>query len=144
MEVHGRDHTLSCLHIQGVRREVSGCAPFKFLGREIDETRVAGVRANAVHDNPKIRAAAAASPACPADLLLKLAHDPVPEVREWVARNEKASDWVLGWLATDESPKVRAFVAWNKSAPKELVKFLTEDEDSAVRKLADTVLDNVA
>lgn len=130
---------MSCLHIQGTRRAVTGCPPFRFTGKR---NRVFEVEQNAKHENPKVRATAAASPFATKALLDRLADDSVPEVREWVARNAKAPEEVLFYLSRDVEPRVRTFVAWNPNSPHDLVKFLCQDVDETVRLMAQNVLDN--
>lgn len=134
---------VSCLHIQGKRREVSGCPPFKFSSPNGDH-RALQVEYNAQSKNPLIRASAAASPFCSQETLGILVYDESSAVREWVARNPEAGPAALALLAQDdENPRVRGYVAWNPSCPPELIKSLAEnDPNDTVRMLAKTVLDN--
>jgi hypothetical protein len=132
---------LSCLHIQGTRRAVTGCPPFRFTGKR---DRVFEVEQNAKHENPKVRATAAASPYATPAVFHLLTFDTVPEVREWVARNTKAPEQALWTLSEDVEPRVRAFVAWNPNSPLDLVKFMCQDVDETVRLMAQNVLDNLA
>jgi hypothetical protein len=127
---------MSCIHIQGKRRSVKDCAPFRFLSPSLSERRSAGVRANACSSNPKIRAAAASSHSVDRATLVQLADDPVGEVREWVARNETAPADVLRHLAGDEDERVRAYVAWNPHTPSDVINLLAQDLSLVVKGLA--------
>lgn len=129
---------MSCIHIQGVRR-TGNSAPFRFLGKK---DRAAEVAANAKHENPSIRAAAAASPHATHNTLWDLAHDPELLVRQWVARNPNTDRTILWILATDVDFTVRAFVAWNPSTEVELLNLIAQDPNMTVSKMAKMVLDN--
>lgn len=129
---------MSCIHITGTRR-TGDSAPFRFLSKK---DRAAEVAANAKHENPAIRAAAASSPHADRDTLWRLRFDPELVVRQWVARNPNAHRELLWVMATDPDYSVRAFVAWNPSTEHELLTLMLSDPNLTVRRMAQTVLDN--
>lgn len=128
---------MSCIHIRPPRRGRVTGPSLRWLSPKQSEKRERGIRANAVHPNPKIRAAAASSYAAPADILLGLASDTDEEVRGWVARNEHAPEEALVALTSDEDEKVRAYVAWNPHTPLDSIKLLVEDTSMVVSALAE-------
>jgi hypothetical protein len=133
---------MSCIHIQGTRR-TGDSAPFRFLGRDKTDARVAGVVANAKHSNPKIRAAAAASPVLPLTEQVILVEDASSEVRSWLAQNMNVSEETLIALSYDIDYRVRAHAVWNPSTPKRVVKWAAEnDANEVVRRMAQIALDN--
>jgi hypothetical protein len=130
---------MSCLHIQGTRR-TGDSAPFRFTGKK---DRTFEVEQNARHENPKVRATAAASPWASQRILWELAEDPEPSVREWVARNTSAPNSLLSVMAfNEEHAPIRAFIAWNPNASSDLIERLMEDRDQQVREVAKMVLDS--
>jgi hypothetical protein len=130
---------MSCLHITGTTREGSW-APFKQTGKR---DRRLEVERNAQHENPMVRATAAASPHASPALLRSLACDDDPKVREWVARNTETPLSVLRTLAyTEEHAPIRAFVAWNPNVDEQTLNFLAQDGDPQVESVAKMVLDS--
>jgi len=103
------------------------------------------VERNAQHENPMVRATAAASPHASPAMLRALAVDDDPKVREWVARNTNTPLSVLRTIAyTEEHAPVRAFVAWNPNVDDQTLNFLAQDGDPQVEAVAKMVLDSRA
>ena len=95
-----------------------------------------GFAAAARSRSPRVRCAAAGSPACPAGVLGGLAGDRNPAVRHAVASNPAAAADVLDRLAAG-SPSERHAVAANPGAPDRVLDWLAvADPDAAVRTVA--------
>lgn len=131
---------MSCIHIQGTRR-IGNDAPLSFTGKK---DRTFEIEQNAKHENPKVRAAAAAHPMAPEHVLTALAEDGDAEVRAWVARNPRCPGTLLAWLSTDDDPRVRTFVAWNSNTSSAILNFLAQDDNEVVRNMVKIVLDNAS
>lgn len=134
---------MSCLHITGKRRVVTGCPPLRFTSPPVSKSRIAGIEAKAHHANPNIRAAAAADPACPVDLQWTLWDDESSVVRGWLARNPNAHVDVLRSLTRDGSDRVRAYALWHPRTPIEEIKYAAKyDESPEVQAVARVRLEN--
>lgn len=101
----------------------------------VTPSKIARLRALAVHDNPKIRESVASSYHAPEDLFAQLARDPDPGVRSWLARNEAVPCDILRTLADDESETVRGWLALNFFVPSDVMERLAHDESATVRSL---------
>ena len=88
----------------------------------------------AAHAAPGMRARAALSSLCPAELLNVLACDPDPEVRTHTARSPSIPAAALQRLAGDDNQLVRTRVAENPRCPSVVLESLAVDPDSVVRR----------
>ena len=112
-----------------VRCAVAALTPYD--GRGGCPPRLLRLLSRDVHTEP--RAAAAANPANPADVLKRLHDDDEPQVRAAVAVNPAATTDVLKRLAGDRRRQVRSAVAAHLSTPQPTLVRLATDRAVAVR-----------
>src|SRR5271170_7330901 len=80
-----------------------------------------------------VRRVVAGNPNTPRGVLLKLAEDSMPTIRQRVAENPKSSVELLVKLASDEHSDVRLAVAENANTPPDILALLADDPDLDVR-----------
>ncbi len=96
---------------------------------ESQDKEPADVTIRALH----VRYIVAGNPNTPAEILCRLAHDPLYSVRRRVAENPRTPVLTLVDLARDENVDVRLAVAENRNAPEHVLAELAVDEDVDVR-----------